>query len=211
MPESAIAPMSATAPTAARRARKQGRANVTDHSTGDLEKPASNPQASDWGGLSWSEWHDFDKAHRRNLIPATPGLYRFRARNETGLLYVGESGEAGGRRARLDDLARGRKRHPASFYLNWRAAGLPKRPHRRHYSAPYFRQCEDAGCHIDVSWALEEHPELTERRSIEARLIRLHHEVMGFDPPIQHGGRGVTAYLARRARSASAVSAAREN
>jgi hypothetical protein len=172
--------------------------------TSDIEEPASNPQAANWGGLSWSEWQDFDEAHRRDLIPATQGLYRFRARGETGLLYVGESGAAGGRRARLGALARGRKRYPASFYLNWRAAGLPKRPHRGHYAVPYFQQCEDAGCRIDVSWALDEHPEKTERRSIEARLIRLHHEATGFDPPIQHGGRGVTAYLARRARSAPA-------
>jgi hypothetical protein len=157
-----------------------------------------NPQAANWGGLSWSPWHDFDEAHRRDLIPVTPGIYRFRARDEAGLLYIGESGDAGGRRARLDDLARGRKRHPASFYLDWRAAGLPKRPHRGHYAAPHFRLCEDAGCHVEVSWALTEHPDKTERRALEARLIHLHREATSFDPPIQHGGRGVDAYLEKR-------------
>ena len=83
----------------------------------------------------------------------------------------------------------GRKRSPASFYLNWRAAGLAKRPHRGHYAAPYMRHCEDAGGHVEVSWALEEHPEKTERRAAEARLIRLHREVVGVDPPIQRSGR----------------------
>jgi hypothetical protein len=163
--------------------------------TDDIGTAAGDPQATNWGRLSWSDWHDFDEAHRRHWIPATPGVYRFRAQNEAGLLYIGESGEAGGRRARLDDLARARKRHPASFYLNWRAAGLTKRPHRGHYAAPYFRLCEDAGCHVEVSWALEEYPDETERRSVEARLIQLHREVMGFDPPIQYGGRGVIVYL----------------
>jgi hypothetical protein len=43
------------------------------------------------------------------------------------------------------------------------------------------RQCEDAGCRIDVSWALEEHPDKTERRAAEDRLIGLHDEVMGFE------------------------------
>jgi len=166
--------------------------------TGNITTAASDPQAADWGGLRWSEWQDFDEAHRGHVIPATPGLYRFRARGEPGLLYIGESGDAGGRRARLDDLARGRKRHPPEFYLNWRAAGLAKRPHRGHYAAPYVRQCEDAGCHVEVSWALEEHPDKTDRRAAEGRLIRLHRVVMGVVPPIQYGGRGVDAFLEKR-------------
>lgn len=117
--------------------------------TGDVTPAAGDPQAPDWGGLSWSEWQDFDEAHRGDVIPATPGIYRFRARDEPGLLYIGENGDAGGRRVRLDDLARGRKRHPPEFYLNWRAAGLAERPHRGHYAAPYMRQCKYAGCHIE--------------------------------------------------------------
>jgi hypothetical protein len=161
---------------------------------------ATGPQAPDWGGLSWSPWHDFDQACDDRLIPETPGLYRFRTKGEPELLlYIGESGAAGGgRRARLDDLARGRKRHPADYYLNWRAAGLVSRPHRGHYAAPYVRLCEDAGCHIEVSWALEEHPDQVERRAVEKQLIQLHRQDVGFDPPIQHGGRGIPAYLRRR-------------
>jgi hypothetical protein len=167
--------------------------------TGDGIDAASDPQAPDWGELSWSPWHDFDQACDHRLIPETPGLYRFRATGEPGLLYIGESGAAaGGRRARLDDLARGRKRHPADYYLNWRAAGLTSRPHRGHYAAPYFRLCEDAGCHVEVSWVLEKHSDQVTRRTAEERLIQLHQKVMGFDPPIQHGGRGVQAYLRRR-------------
>ena len=54
--------------------------------TGDMTSAAGNPQAADWGGLSWSEWQDFDEAHRGKVIPATPGIYRFRARGEPGLL-----------------------------------------------------------------------------------------------------------------------------
>jgi len=166
--------------------------------TGGITSAVGDPQGPEWGGLSWSEWLDFDEAHRGKLIPATPGIYRFRARGEPGLLYIGESGEAKGRRGRLDDLARGMGSHPASYYLSWRAVGLAKRPHRGHYAAPYMRQCEDAGCHVQVSWALEEHPDETERKAVEARLIQLHHEAMGIDPPIQHGGQGVSAYLEKR-------------
>jgi hypothetical protein len=86
---------------------------------------ADDPQALTWGGLSWSRWHDFDQARDDRLIPDTPGIYRFRAAGEPGLLYIGESGAAGGRWARLGDLARGRKRHPADYYLN---GGPPASP-----------------------------------------------------------------------------------
>src|SRR5690348_7942941 len=75
--------------------------------TGGITPGGGDPQAADWGGLCWSEWQDFDEAHRSHVIPATPGIYRFRARDEPGLLYIGESGDAKGRRGRLDDLARG--------------------------------------------------------------------------------------------------------
>ena len=64
--------------------------------TGDLASAADDPQAADWGGLSWSKWQDFDEAHRGGVIPTTPGIYRFRARDEPGLLYIGESGEERG-------------------------------------------------------------------------------------------------------------------
>ena len=88
--------------------------------------------------------------------------------------------------------------HPASFYLDWRTAGPAERPHRGHYAVPYMLQCTEAGCQVEVSWALEEHPDKTDRRAAEERLIRLRREVMGVDPPIQHGGRGVAAYLEKR-------------
>ena len=80
--------------------------------TGGITSSANDPQAQDWGGLSWSGWQDFDEAHRGKVIPVTPGIYRFRAQREPGLLYIGESGGRRGRRARLGRLARGMKRHP---------------------------------------------------------------------------------------------------
>ena len=46
--------------------------------TGDITPAADDPQTPGWGGLSWSEWQDFDEAHRGKIIPATPGIYRFR-------------------------------------------------------------------------------------------------------------------------------------
>jgi hypothetical protein len=161
----------------------------------DADGP-SDLQAADWAGLSWSSWHDLDEARDKRLIPMTPGLYRFRAEGEPGLLYIGESGQRWGR---LDDLARARRRHTADYYLQ--GLGDPA-----HSSAPFFMICEDAGCHVEVSWALEEHSNREARRVVEAQLIRLHRETMGYDPPIQHHGNGVDAYLRRRAMTLDARS-----
>ena len=57
-----------------------------------------DPQAAEWGGLHWAGWHDFGQAHRDRLIPPTPGVYRFRVQDEPAmLLYIGETGQKGGR------------------------------------------------------------------------------------------------------------------
>ena len=153
--------------------------------TGDVAPAAGDPQALGRGGLSWSGWLDFDKAHRGHLIPATPGIYRFRARDEPGLLYTGESGDVGGRRARLGDLARGTQAQSGKLLSQLAGGRSCQATAPRSLRRPYMRHCEDAGGHVEVSWALEEHPEKTERRAAEARLIRLHREVVGVDPPIQ--------------------------
>lgn len=121
------------------------------------------PQSTNWGGIAWSDWRDFDKARDDRSIPQTAGVYRFRAHSEPGLLYIGESGA---RWTRLDDLARARRRHTADYYLS--GLGDPG-----HNSAPYFIMCENAGCRIEVSWAIDELPDKRNRRATEARLIWL--------------------------------------
>ena len=150
----------------------------------------ADPQSVSWGGIAWSQWYDLDRARDVKLIPQSRGLYRFRAQGENGLLYIGESGARWGR---LDDLTRARRRHPADYYL--KGLGDPG-----HSSAPYFMLCEDAGCKLEVSWSLDEEPNRDRRRRAEAQLLQLYQEVTGDDPPVQHSGKGVAAYLKRRAQ-----------
>ncbi|HUY45904.1 MAG TPA: nuclear transport factor 2 family protein [Streptosporangiaceae bacterium] len=166
----------------------------------------SDPQADDWGGLSWSGWRAFGQAVTEDWIPSTGGVYRFRSRGEPGLLYVGEGA---GRRRRLRTLELHSKAHPARYYLEWPAE--TKRPHRGHYAAPFLRLCRDAGCVVDVSWANGVHADRADRRAVEARLIRQYHDETHGDPPWQRGGRGMPAYLARHNPGGSAgTSAAHE-
>lgn len=146
--------------------------------------------------LEWSPWVGFADAVGAGTIPATPGLYRFRACGVPGLLYIGDSGARKGRRSRLRALARGMHR-PASHYLDWAAAGLPRRPHRGHFAAPHLRRCQDAGCDIQVSWSRAEIPDRTARRHKEQELIAEHRRATGADPPAQHGGAGMNILLAR--------------
>ncbi len=109
---------------------------------------------------------NFDEAARGHNIPATPGLYRFRAQGQVGLLYIGEGVN---RRRRLKTSSRARRRDPA-LYLDW-VAGT-KRPHRGHYCAPYLRQCEDAAsAYSEVSWTLETFEDRRQRRAIEDKVI----------------------------------------
>jgi hypothetical protein len=157
----------------------------------------TDPQARSWGNLEWSPWVSFAEAVGTAMIPATPGLYRFRARGVPGLLYIGESGARKGRRSRLRALARGMRRRPASHYLDWRAAGLPRRPHRGHFAAPHLRRCQDAGCDIQVSWSQAEFPDKTARRQKEHDLIVEHRRITSAAPPVQHGGAGMADLLAR--------------
>lgn len=127
------------------------------------------------------------------LIPSSGGLYRFRAQDETGLMYVRESGA---RWTRLDDLARARRRHDYHYYLS--GLGDPG-----HSSAPYLIMCEEAGCKLEVSWTLDEVPNRRHRRAAEAQLLRLYRQTTGQDPPVQYAGRGVAAYLRCRANGGS--------
>ena len=96
---------------------------------------------------------------------------------------------SGGRRARLGDLARGTQAQSGKLLSQLAGGRSCQATAPRSLRRPYMRHCEDAGGHVEVSWALEEHPEKTERRAAEARLIRLHREVVGVDPPIQRSGR----------------------
>jgi hypothetical protein len=153
----------------------------------------NDPQAESWGGLTWSRWRELDDAAKSGVIPAEGGLYRFRCVGEPGLLYIGEGTN---RYRRLTTLIRARRK-PAAFYLEFPAG--TKRPHRGHYAAPYIRQCEDAGCHVQVSCAVEVHADQNERRRVETNLINLHRAEMGTDPPCQFGGRGLQDHLAWKA------------
>jgi hypothetical protein len=155
-----------------------------------------DPQSTEWGGLSWSDWYAFEQAVEEHLIPKSGGIYRFQSAGEPGLLYIGEGAN---RRRRLRILARAYKAHPASYYLDWPAG--TKRPHRGHYAAPYLRLCEDARCVIEVSWAKNVHADRVVRRAIEQSLIQQYLADTGGAPPCQHGGQGVDAYLAERKHS----------
>lgn len=150
-------------------------------------------QADSWGGVSWCGWDVFDQAVAEDRIPASSGIYRFRSRGESGLLYIGEGAD---RRQRLRLLEKYSRAHPARYYLEW-PDGSP-RPYRGHYAAPFLRLCRDIGCLVEVSWTIEAHAEPESRKALETCLIRQYYDEAHSYPPWQFGGRAMAAYIVER-------------
>lgn len=141
--------------------------------------------------MRWAPWQKFDEAAVTGAVPATPGIYRFRTQGEPTLLYIGIGGN---RRRRLRTLRRWSRMGSQAFVKRLGE----KRPFRGHFAAPALARCEEAGCHVEVSWSLDTFPDRREREAVERALIALHLRETGLDPAWQHGGRGVRQYLAAR-------------
>ncbi|HEY3735635.1 MAG TPA: hypothetical protein VGL63_17140 [Streptosporangiaceae bacterium] len=150
-----------------------------------MEKPADEQ----WADMAWAPWHQFSEVVVASVIPATPGIYRFRTHDEPTLLYIGIGGN---RRRRLRTLRRWSRKGSNAFVQR----PGEKRPFRGHFAAPALARCEEAGCVVEVSWSLATFPDRQERERVESELIARHLREAGADPPWQHGGRGIEQYLA---------------
>lgn len=149
------------------------------------------PADEQWAGMRWAPWQPFNEDVVRSAVPTTPGIYRFRTRDESALLYIGIGAN---RRRRLRTLRRWSRKSSRAF----EPQPGNKRPFRGHFAAPALARCEEAGCRAEVSWSLITFPERQERETVERALITQHRHETGMDPPWQHGGRGVGRYLAAR-------------
>lgn len=54
----------------------------------------SGTHAKDWCGLEWTEWIGLDASNDiyRDVIPTDGGIYRIRATEQSGLVYLGQTG-----------------------------------------------------------------------------------------------------------------------
>ena len=155
------------------------------------ERGVREPADEQWAGMGWAPWQRFDEAVVASAVPVTPGIYRFRTQDEPVLLYIGIGGN---RRRRLRTLRRWSRKGSHAFVQRLGE----KRPFRGHFAAPALARCEEAGCHVEVSWSLGTFPDRQERETVERALIAQHRRETGIDPPWQYGGRGVGPYLAAR-------------
>jgi hypothetical protein len=155
------------------------------------ERGVRKPADEQWAGMGWAPWQRFDEAVVASAVPVTPGIYRFRTQDEPMLLYIGIGGN---RRRRLRTLRRWSRKGSQAFVQRLGE----KRPFRGHFAAPALACCEEAGCHVEVSWSLGTFPDRQERETVERALIAQHRRETGIDPPWQYGGRGVGPYLAAR-------------
>jgi hypothetical protein len=116
-------------------------------------------KAAKWLGRAWSEWISLDDAlPRRSGAPLQAGLYRIRARGESGLLYIGETGSI---RGRFRDLRR--------------AIGLAKvMKTGSHWAGPCIYHHEQQGETIELSWLVDSVADEADRKGLEAEYVAAH-------------------------------------
>ena len=170
--------------------RERSRPSVGDggdsdkHRGGTVSRPlpagATDPQSSAWLGYPWSPWipfvadTPFPGASADGLDGA--GLYRFRVRDDSGLLYIGEAGTFG-----LRGRINGHRRTA-------RIARSPVRGRARPYTTFHLRLGElwEAKRRVEVSWTpLAPDLPVPERKGREVDLIAAHRKQLGRNPECQ--------------------------
>jgi len=137
----------------------------------------ADPQARDWEGHAWSDWHQLDEAVLASaaIAPDEAGIYRIRCRGEEGLVYVGETGKS--IRGRFRQLRK------ATEYV---AAG--KRPGPPHVAGGCVLEHERRGSVVEVSWFTTRGVDGRDRKGIECELIAAYRKATGLNPTCQFGG-----------------------
>ena len=135
----------------------------------DGQMNTTDVQASDWLGLSWSQWGSLgpDKEFISGLS-TDEGLYRVHHKDLPGLVYIGETGR---------DI-RGRVRALASGVFS---GEMPYRD--PHTASPCLWAIVDAyGPQLEISVATPMATHKQSRKSIEDALIALHRREVGASP-----------------------------
>jgi len=145
-----------------------------------LPAAAADPQSSAWLGYTWSSWTPFVAESPFPGGPTDgldgPGLYRFRVRGDSGLLYIGEAGPFG-----LRGRINGHRRTA-------RIALSPVPGRVRPYTTFHVRlgALWEARRSVEVSWTpLAPDLPVAERKGREVDLIAAHRGHMGRNPECQ--------------------------
>jgi hypothetical protein len=129
-----------------------------------------DPQDPRWWGLEWTGWQQLDQAFQaRDAIPRAAGVYRLRARDCPGLIYIGISDRLS---SRLGGLRRARYR-------------VDKKGHS---AAACVAAYEKAGKIVSVSWATVRDIDRRDLIGLEVDLIAAHRRRLG-SPACQFHGK----------------------
>lgn len=134
----------------------------------------SEPLDGDWLGFDWSEWFPLsDRQQLLDCLPRSPGLYRVRHTQSSGLLYIGETGSDGGLRSRVG--------------LELSDGFVDSSSSDSHGASRGIRQISDAlDGRVEVSTAA---PPIAAnhryRRAIEAALVAVCRRETGWTPSVQ--------------------------
>jgi hypothetical protein len=129
-----------------------------------------DPQDPRWRGLEWTSWKQLDEAFRvRAAIPRAAGVYRLRASDCPGLIYIGISDRLS---SRLGGLRRARYRADK----------------KGHSAAACVAAHEAAGKIVSVSWATVGDMDRRDLMGLEVDLIAAHRQNSG-SPACQFHGK----------------------
>jgi hypothetical protein len=149
----------------------------------DVSLDAVDVQSRSWDGHAWSEWYPLDDAiaSRKAKAADTPGLYRLRCQAQTGLIYIGETGDS--LRARFRQLRKAMEYAAQGKYLAQGKVGGPP-----HVAGGCVWKHKCAGSVIEVSWVEAPNLPKRERKGVECELIAAYRKTVGTNPACQFAG-----------------------
>ena len=139
--------------------------------------PEIDVQSPSWERYAWSEWQRLDHARGAN----TPGLYRLRCYQQTGLIYLGETGDS--LRGRFRQLRKAMEYAKQGRYAAQGKVGGPP-----HVAGGCVWKHVCAWRVIEVSWTETANLDKRERMGVECDLIAAYRKAMGASPACQSAG-----------------------
>jgi len=136
-----------------------------------------------WEGHVWSEWYPLDSAAaaRNAKAPRVPGLYRIRCQGQSGLIYIGETGDS--LRARFRQLRKATEYATQGKYAAQGKSGGPP-----HVAGGCVQKYESKGFVVEVSWAEAPNLHKRDRKGVECELIAAYRKTTGANPACQFAG-----------------------
>lgn len=136
-----------------------------------------------WEGHLWSQWYTLGDAIASYAAkaPDSPGLYRIQCADQTGLIYIGQTGKS--LRGRFRQLRKAMEYASQGKYSNQGRVGGPP-----HVAGGCVLKHALAGSPVEISWATCSGLDKREIMGIECELIAAFRKTQKRNPACQFSG-----------------------